>query len=162
MKTELRIRKDFLKFSCAHMTVFPDGSKERMHGHHYQVSLTVGVKGAKLKDMVSFQAIKNAAREICESWDEHLLIAKDCPHFRKFSAGRGQYAFELCKKAYSLPTEDVVELSVENITTEALAEAFFKALESQLKRARLLSKLASLSVLVEESPGQGAEVASQW
>ena len=27
--------KDVHKFSSAHMTVFPDGSKERLHGHNF-------------------------------------------------------------------------------------------------------------------------------
>ena len=30
----IHIRKDHLKFAAAHMTVFPDGGKECLHGHN--------------------------------------------------------------------------------------------------------------------------------
>lgn len=143
------------------MTVFPDGTKERMHGHHYQVALEIGVRGAKLKDMVAFQVIKDSAREICETWDEHLLIAAKCRFFRRFSAGKGQYAFELCGKAYSLPAEDVVELATENITTEGLAEVFLGELRARLRKSRTLPKLKSIGVIIEESPGQGAQTIAE-
>ena len=32
---EIRIRKEALKFAASHMTVFPDGTKEALHGHNY-------------------------------------------------------------------------------------------------------------------------------
>ena len=35
------VGKDVHKFSSAHMTVFPDGSKERLHGHNFMVDESV-------------------------------------------------------------------------------------------------------------------------
>jgi len=37
------------KFSCAHMTVFPDGTKERLHGHNYTIAVAIEVAGIELR-----------------------------------------------------------------------------------------------------------------
>ena len=47
---EIRIRKDSLKFAASHMTVFPDGTKESLHGHNYVPSLTVRVRDASFEE----------------------------------------------------------------------------------------------------------------
>jgi 6-pyruvoyltetrahydropterin/6-carboxytetrahydropterin synthase len=49
MKTQIHIRKENIKFSSAHMTVFPDGTKEALHGHNYQVELTLELKDSSFK-----------------------------------------------------------------------------------------------------------------
>ena len=49
------IEKEYLKFSCAHFLIFPDGSKERLHGHNYQVTAEVdgNLVGALLAQAVA-------------------------------------------------------------------------------------------------------------
>ena len=34
----IHMHKEYFKFSCAHFLIFPDGSKERLHGHNFSVS----------------------------------------------------------------------------------------------------------------------------
>ena len=48
MRTRFRIdiARELFKFSCAHMTVFPDGTKERLHGHNYYVGVTLALSDA--------------------------------------------------------------------------------------------------------------------
>ena len=52
---KIHIRKDNLKFSAAHMTVFPDGSKEGLHGHNYEVELAVELVEPALARMLSYE-----------------------------------------------------------------------------------------------------------
>ena len=62
---EIRIRKEALKFAAAHMTVFPDGTKEALHGHQYLPTLTVRVKDASFEKMLPFSEFKSAMKKNC-------------------------------------------------------------------------------------------------
>jgi hypothetical protein len=56
------VAREQYKFSCAHMTVFPDGTKERLHGHNYQrsaVDLELLERIAISRQMLPFAAIKD-------------------------------------------------------------------------------------------------------
>ena len=35
------LEKEYFKFSCAHFLIFPDGTKERLHGHNYRVRVEI-------------------------------------------------------------------------------------------------------------------------
>ena len=48
MTHRIRIARAEHKFSCAHMTVFADGTKERLHGHNYTIALGVEVERVDL------------------------------------------------------------------------------------------------------------------
>src|SRR5450432_119687 len=74
------VAREQYKLSCAHMTVFPDGTKERLHGHNYQVSIAIEVADVSLSAMVPFGPIKAALGELCALWKERTLIAADNPH----------------------------------------------------------------------------------
>ena len=75
MSHRIRIARAEHKFSCAHMTVFPDGTKERLHGHNYTLALTLELSGIALPDMVPFVAIKRELAGLCAAWKERVLIA---------------------------------------------------------------------------------------
>jgi 6-pyruvoyltetrahydropterin/6-carboxytetrahydropterin synthase len=156
MPVRLHIRKQALKFSAAHMTVFPDGSKERLHGHNYFTELTVGVSETSLKKMVSFSLFKQALAKVCAQWDEKVLLATDCPHL-KLSAGKGKETeFTLCGKRYVLPTEEVEKIGVDNITSENLAAEALRHILPALQKAPEFKSVEFLELRVDESPGQGA------
>jgi hypothetical protein len=69
----LFVGKDVHKFSCAHMTVFPDGSKERIHGHNFRVSLAIELLGPE-PDLLDFAWLKKAMQAQCDEWTERLLL----------------------------------------------------------------------------------------
>lgn len=102
----LHIRKDNLKFAAAHMTVFPDGRKENLHGHNYQVELEVALAAPPtLALMLSYEVFKQALRTVCAAWDEKVLIAGDNPWLEWLAAAMDDCAFRLCGKRYVLPAE---------------------------------------------------------
>ena len=47
-RLRLHIRKEALKFSAAHMTVFPDGTKESLHGHNYRTKALIEKHAEKI------------------------------------------------------------------------------------------------------------------
>jgi len=153
---KLHIKKDAFKFSAAHMTVFPDGTKESLHGHNYTIEVTVHLKEISFKKMISFSEIKSAMRIICEEWDEKVLIALKNPYFEIRSESSVEIDFLLCKKRYVLPKDEVAFLPIDNITSEALAEEFASRLGNALKIRIQSQEIIGLQVRIEESFGQGS------
>ncbi len=156
MKTQIHIRKEKLKFSAAHMTVFPDGTKEALHGHNYQVELGLVLKDSSFEKMISFSVFKAALSEICESWDEKVLLASENPFLKEIKKEKKELEFMLCKKRYVLPTEEVEFLPVENISSECLAQHFLELFVKKMGSKQLKKTVTEIFVRIEESPGQGA------
>ncbi|HEY0192368.1 MAG TPA: 6-carboxytetrahydropterin synthase [Kofleriaceae bacterium] len=154
MTHKILIARPEHKFSCAHMTVFPDGSKERLHGHNYTIAIALEVERIALDAMIPFAPVKAAIGALCQAWKEHVLVATANPHYRLVRDDPQELEFTLCGQRYVLPRGDVLLLPLDNISVEALA-----AHVAQLLRDRLAAELRlarALEVTIEESPGQGA------
>jgi 6-pyruvoyltetrahydropterin/6-carboxytetrahydropterin synthase len=156
----IHIRKDNLKFSAAHMTVFPDGSKESLHGHNYQVQLDVELtEPPALARMLSYDVFKQALRAVCNAWDEKVLIAGDSLWLEWLPGADDECAFRLCGKRYVLPADEVAVLAADNITAENLARLLFERFWAKLTHDRAIpwrERIKSASLRIDESRGQGA------
>ncbi|MBS1963288.1 MAG: 6-carboxytetrahydropterin synthase [Bdellovibrionales bacterium] len=154
----IQIRKEALKFSSAHMTVFADGTKENLHGHNYRTVVKLEFERFSLAEMLPFADLKAEMRKICAEWDEKVLLPAECPLLKLSSAANdASVDFELCGKRYVLPKDEVVFLPVDNVTTETLAKLFAERMAAALSRSALeRAKVRSLEATVEEMLGQGA------
>jgi len=139
------------------MTVFADGTKERLHGHNYTVAIALEVAGADLPAMIPFAPIKAAIAELCAAWKERVLLAARNPWFELVRDG-DELEFRLCGARYVLPRGDALLLPIDNVSVEALA-AHVAALLRDRIAALALPQAVALEVTVEESPGQGASCA---
>jgi 6-pyruvoyltetrahydropterin/6-carboxytetrahydropterin synthase len=153
---EIRVRKDALKFAASHMTVFPDGTKESLHGHNYVPSLTVKVREASFEATIPFSRLKAGMRKIAAAWDEKVLVATRNPYHETLRNDGREFEFRLCGKRYVLPTDEVVLLETDNISCETLARAYFDILSDELGDELRSPNILSVSVFIEETPGQGA------
>ena len=143
------------KFSCAHMTVFPDGRKERLHGHNYTVSVALDLAAISFAEVIDFGAIKREVAALCAQWRERTLIAEHNPH-ASLRRADGELELVLCGKRYVMPEEDALVLPIDNTTVEALSALWAEQLASQLAGVLAGSVAIGLEVRIEESPGQGA------
>ena len=153
MTHRIAIARDQYKFSCAHMTVFPDGTKERLHGHNYTIALALEVGRIELAAMVPFSSIKSALAELCAAWKERVLIASRNP-WLAIVRDDTELELTLCGERYVFPRGDVLLVPIDNISVEALAAHIAALLRDRL--AALSPELRALEVTVEEVPGQGA------
>ena len=156
MKHRIIVARSEHKFSCAHMTVFPDGRAERLHGHNYTVAVAIDVDDIRFEALIDFGAIKRAVAELCASLRERTLLAERNPRMELVRRDGGEVEFRLCGKRYVLPEEDVLFLPLENATAEELSTFCAHRLEAQLRPTLDRSAALGLEVRVEESPGQGA------
>ena len=144
------------KFSCAHMTVFPDGRKERLHGHNYTVSVALDLSAVGFEHLIDFGAIKRAIAAECADWRERTLVAGESPRLERLRRDGGELEIVLCGQRYVFPEADVLVLPIDNTTTEALAELWSDRLRARLAETLAGSAAVGLEVRIEETPGQGA------
>ncbi len=153
---QIHIRKEALKFSSAHMTVFSDGTKEALHGHNYRSSISVDFERFSLSEMIPFSDFKSAMKAICDQWDEKVLLPAQCPYFKITHEDESTLDFTLCGKRYLLPRDEVELLPLDNVTTETLAAEFCKRLVTKLGPETLKKGIRKIEVKIEEMLGQGA------
>lgn len=153
---EIRVRKDALKFAASHMTVFPDGTKEALHGHNYVPSLSLRVRDASFEATIPFSRLKAGMKAIALDWDEKVLVATRNPFYEQVRLDAQELEFKLCGRRYVLPADEVVRLDTDNISCEALARAYYGALAAELGDELRSPNILAVSVLIEETPGQGA------
>lgn len=151
MKHRIAIAREQYKFSCAHMTVFADGTKERLHGHNYTIAIEIDVERVELAAMLPFAPIKTALGELCAAWKEHVLLAAHNPYF-EIVRDDHELEFKLCGERYVMPRRDALLLPIDNISVEALAAHVATLLRDRIAHPNALA----LAVTVAESPGQGA------
>ena len=141
--------------SGAHMTIFPDGTKERLHGHNFQVTLAMDLLGEE-PGLLDFGLLRKALVAECEAWAERLLLPGESPHFAVVRRNNGELEFILCGKRYVVPADEASVLPVGNVVVESLARLFTERLLARLGSALDPSSVAGGELTVTESDGQGA------
>lgn len=155
-QVRIRVARERFKFSCAHMTVFPDGTKERLHGHNYTLAVTLDLADTRFEQMVDFATVKAACAAVCDAWRERTIIAGKSPHLEIRSETGDEVELLLCGKRYVFPREDLLVLPIVNAAVEDLAAHAADLVAAQLGPALSPGAVRGIEVTVEESPGQGA------
>jgi len=143
------VQRNTLRFAAAHFATF-GGDAERLHGHNYDV--TVEVEGQLTADswVLDFGGLKALTAALCRELDHRFLLPRDNPALSIADLGDG-WQIVFGDRRYVMPKSDVCDLPMDNSTAERLAEWFCQRLAAALAP---LSHLTSISVGVEEMPGQ--------
>ena len=150
----IHIAKEYLKFSCAHFLIFPDGSKERLHGHNYQVEVEVDGSLSQFGLVIDFKMVKPIIRRLCDDLDEHWLIPGEHPvlTYTRRDDGHTEVAYQGCR--YLAPSDEVIVLPINNTSAENLAAWLGRRLRQELVQAFGVISVRRLRVAVSETSGQ--------
>lgn len=159
--TSLRLAKQNFKFSSAHFLIFDQKSAEMLHGHNYQVVVSILAPDVgnnpddegKMGYMVDFNVLKKFIKARLDIWDEHVLLPKNHPDMKCTSSSNNKnYEVTFRDRFYSFPKDEVIWLNCSNTSVEQLssilAEEFFKEFKKY--------GIAKITVAVEETRGQSA------
>ncbi len=148
----INLAKEPFKFSCSHFTILSPTKAERLHGHNYQVRVSIAVRDTdpELGLAFDFNTVKPLIRAFCDELDERILLPKNSP-FLKIQKDGGQIDVRFGKKRYGFPEEDTLTLPLVNITTEELSRF---ACERLVKDMKALPHWTLIKVSVEETRGQ--------
>ena len=151
MDYRVAVERNKLKFAAAHFATF-EGTCEPLHGHNYAVSIEVA--GTLTDDawVCDFSTLKSLGKARCDELDHKFLLQRDSRALT-IDEGMSNWKIRFLERGFVFPKADVIALPIDNTTAERLAEWFVRRLAEDL-RARGASNLTSITVGVEEAPGQ--------
>lgn len=150
----VRVERNRLRFAAGHFATFAD-ELEPIHGHNYDVMVEVEGSLTNESWVIDFSLLKRLTREVCGTLDHKFLLQMDSRALTIRDDGDHyeiQYKDEF---PYRLPKHDVVALPIDNSTAERLAEYIAGQLASAFPQ-QAPPGLATITVTVEEMPGQSA------
>lgn len=148
------LHKEYFKFSCAHFLIFPDGSRERLHGHNYHVQIEIGGDLGERGLVIDFIEAKPVVRELCDRLDEHWLIPGEHPELKYHHRDDGHTEVVYREDRYLAPTDDVIVLPINNSSVENLARWIGGELLHALRDRFGNTQVRRVRVAVSETPGQ--------
>jgi len=156
MVFDLHFAKPRFKFSSSHFTIFSATNAERLHGHNYQVEVTLSFRETEADTglAVDFNAVKPLIEKLCDQLDEKILLPKNSP-FLKLKEQGTQITVDFGEnenlKHYEFPIADCVLLPMVNTSSETLAEWLANQLKASLS---LKANPHQVQVKVSETHGQ--------
>jgi 6-pyruvoyltetrahydropterin/6-carboxytetrahydropterin synthase len=149
----IEVAKDYFNFASAHFLLFANGSREPLHGHNYQVSVTVEGSLDRSGVIVNFITFKPLIKQICDDLDHRTLIQGESPHLKIQRAGKEVKVFYKDQRII-LPRRDIILLPLANTSTELLAEYLAEQIRRKIRAHFPAAQIHVIEVGVEESRGQ--------
>lgn len=148
------VHKEYLKFSCAHFLIFPDGSKERLHGHNYQVTCEIDGELGERGLVIDFIQVKPIIKELCDWLDEHWVIPGEHHELRYRHRDDGHTAVVYRDCHYMAPTSEIRVLPINNTSAENFAAWMGRTLMVRLTERFGRVHVRRMRIAVSETSGQ--------
>jgi 6-pyruvoyltetrahydropterin/6-carboxytetrahydropterin synthase len=149
----IEVAKDYFNFASAHFLIFADGKREPLHGHNYQVSVSMEGDLDRAGVVLDFISFKPLVKRICDSLDHRTLIQTESPVI-KVRARAQEIEVRYGKQKIILPKQDVILLPLANTSTELLAEHIANRIRQDVRRKFPHTTIRFMEVGVEEARGQ--------
>ena len=149
----IEVAKDYFNFASAHFLIFPDGQREPLHGHNYQVSVMLEGEIDHAGVVLDFITFKPLVKQVCDALDHRTLIQTESPLIR-VTQRRKEIEVRYKTQRLILPRRDVILLPLVNTSTELLAEHVAGRIRREVRRKFPHSRIRSIEVCVEEARGQ--------
>ena len=158
--TSIELAKESFHFSAAHFTLFSENSRERLHGHNYQVRCSIVCPVGDHGLAFDYTRIKQRLKDLCAFLDEYTLMPANSPWLSvREEEGEGEddyLVIEFNGQVLRLPAADVKLLPIANVTLEALARYLAESLLASDEASQW--PMQSLRLGVSSSPGVWADV----
>src|SRR5262245_13076305 len=150
---KIEVAKDYFNFASAHFLIFANGQREPLHGHNYQVSVTMEGEIDRAGVVLDFITFKPLVKQICDGLDHRTLIQAESPVIRVKRRVK-EIELRYRKQKIILPRQDVILLPLANTSTELLAEYVANQIRRRVQRQFPGSHVRFIEVGVEETRGQ--------
>jgi 6-pyruvoyltetrahydropterin/6-carboxytetrahydropterin synthase len=149
----IEVAKDYFNFASAHFLIFPDGQREPLHGHNYQVSVLLEGEIDHAGVVLDFITFKPLVKQVCDALDHRTLIQTKSPIIKVREKGKEVEVFYK-KQRLLLPRQDVILLPLVNTSTELLAEHVANQIRRVVRKKFPETRIRMMEVKVEEARGQ--------
>jgi 6-pyruvoyltetrahydropterin/6-carboxytetrahydropterin synthase len=150
----IHMHKEYFKFSSAHFLIFPDGSKERLHGHNYHVDAEIEGQLTDRGLVIDFSLVKPVIRALCDSLDERWILPGEHPELEVMERDDGHTDVTYRECRYRVPSDEVVMLPMNNTSAENLASWIGRELVERISEQFGRTQIQRLRLSVSETPGQ--------
>ena len=75
----VRVYKQYFNFASAHFLIFADGSREELHGHNYQVRVSVSGALDAGDVVLDFTKLKPLVKKTCDAIDHRVILPTEHP-----------------------------------------------------------------------------------
>lgn len=150
----IHLHKEYFKFSCAHFLIFPDGSKERIHGHNYNVDAEIEGQLTDKGIVIDFIQVKPVIRELCDWLDEHWILPGEHPELEIKNREDGHTEVKYREFNYLAPTEEIIVLPINNTSAENFSTWIGRELVKRIGERFGKTQIEKLRLSVSETSGQ--------
>lgn len=151
----IRVDKQYFNFGSAHFLLFPDGTREELHGHNYQVAVEVEGRLTEGDVVLDFIPFKPIVKRCCDALDHLTLLPADSPWLR-IEERETEVEVWHGKDRFIFPRKDVRLLPIRNTSSERLAEYLAMRIVERTREDMPDADILRVRVEVQESPGQAA------
>lgn len=154
----ITIQKSGMSFAAGHFTIFSSTDREALHGHNYEVALTLEFRVSENGLNFDYRLYKAKLVALCKSLDQRFLLPTQSPHL-KIETTDDQCIAHFNGEKISFPTKDIVLLPISNTTLEELSRWF---LEKLLLDKEELAQYDIQTLTMKVLSGEAQSGASTW
>ncbi len=131
MNKQVAVEVSGIDFAAAHF-VSEGGTCERLHGHNYQVTVTIHGEINPQGMVIDFRILKQRVRQLCKQWDHFVLLPVQS---KLITVTQNDQLTQVTTPngIYSFPAKDVKVIDVVETTAEELSRFLCQKLITDLK-----------------------------
>lgn len=152
--TTLELAKEHFKFSAGHFTIFSAEVRENLHGHNWNVGVSITAEVGDNGLTFDYAIAKRQAEAYCAELNERFLLPGRSPYLRIEETATGLTAIYGDERLPFL-RRDALVLPVRNVTVEELSAWFLQRFCDDLASRPELA-IHAIKVKVYSGPGQCA------
>jgi 6-pyruvoyltetrahydropterin/6-carboxytetrahydropterin synthase len=139
-------------FSAGHFTIFSETEREDMHGHNYNVAVSMQVELQDNGMSFDYRVYKNKLKDLCQQLDRRFLLPSQS-HYLKIEDAGDMWIGHFNQEKIPFLKRDVLILPICNITIEELSHWFLEQL-TQNKEELDTYRIKDITVKVFNGPSQ--------
>lgn len=151
----IRVDKQAFNFAAAHFLLFPDGTREELHGHNYAVAVEVDGELMDGEVVIDFLVFKPIVKAACDELDHRTILPTRARALDVTVEGDEVHARHAGDR-FVFPKRDVILLDVANTSVEELSNLLAERILERTRERIPGARVTRLAVSVQETPGQAA------
>lgn len=151
-ETTVALHKNEYSFSAGHFTIFSETEREDLHGHNYNVGVSIQVLIHANGMAFDYRVYKKKLKELCAQLDRRFLLPSQSRFLTLEDQGDMWFAHFHTERIPFLK-RDVVILPLTNVTIEELSYWFLGQLTSD-SAALKKDSIQAMTVEVYNGPAQ--------
>lgn len=151
-QTTIELFKEGMKFSAGHFTIFSATERENLHGHNFNVYISLTANILENGMCFDYGIYKKRVNSLCKEWNEIVLLPGNSKHLKIEETDNFIYAHFNNEKIPFLK-RDVLVLPIENATVEDFSYLILNKLISDQEEINNF-QIKDITVKVFSGPGQ--------